>query len=79
LVLANENNKARKPNHLSHVEAASLSLVGVSAWQALVENIGLSKDQKILIHGGAEGIGSIFPVDYIKKATQKERIWYNRL
>ena len=33
--------------------------MGVSAWQALVENIGLSKDQKILIHGGAGGIGSI--------------------
>ena len=38
---------------------ASLPLVGVSAWRALVENIGLSKDQKILIHGGAGGIGSI--------------------
>ena len=38
---------------------AALPLVGVSAWQALVENIGLSKDQKILIHGGAGGIGSI--------------------
>jgi NADPH:quinone reductase-like Zn-dependent oxidoreductase len=38
---------------------AALSLVGVSTWQALVENIALSKDQKILIHGGAGGIGSI--------------------
>ena len=36
-----------------------MPLVGVSAWQALVENIGLSKNQKILIHGGAGGIGSI--------------------
>jgi alcohol dehydrogenase len=36
-----------------------LPLVGVSAWQAIVEYIGLSKDQKILIHGGAGGIGSI--------------------
>jgi NADPH:quinone reductase-like Zn-dependent oxidoreductase len=39
--------------------AAGLPLVGICAWQALVENIGLSKDQKILIHGGAGGIGSI--------------------
>jgi alcohol dehydrogenase len=59
LALANENSIAHKPNLLSHVEAAALPLVGVSAWQALVENIGLSKDQKILIHGGSGGIGSI--------------------
>jgi NADPH:quinone reductase-like Zn-dependent oxidoreductase len=39
--------------------AAALTTVGVSAWQALVENIRLSKDKKILIHGGAGGIGSI--------------------
>lgn len=50
---------ARKPKSLTHVEAAALPLVGVSAWQALVENMKLSKDQKILIHGGAGGIGSI--------------------
>ena len=31
----------------------------LAQWQALVENIRLSKDQKILIHGGAGGIGSI--------------------
>jgi len=34
-------------------------LVGVSAWQALVENMHLSESQKILIHGGTGGIGSI--------------------
>lgn len=50
---------APKPKSLSHVEAAALPLVGVSAWQALVENMNLSKGQKILIHGGAGGIGSI--------------------
>jgi len=50
---------ADKPRNLSHTEAAALPLVGISAWQALIENIGLSKDQKILIHGGAGGIGSI--------------------
>ena len=38
---------------------AALPLVGVSAWRALMENIGLSKGQRILIHGGAGGIGSI--------------------
>ena len=59
MALANADSIAHKPKSLSHVEAAALPLVGVSAWQALVENIGLSKDQKILIHGGAGGIGSI--------------------
>lgn len=50
---------AHKPKTLDHSKAAALPLVGVSAWQALVEHIGLSKGQKILIHGGAGGIGSI--------------------
>jgi alcohol dehydrogenase len=59
LALANNDSIAHKPKTLNHVEAAALPLVGVSAWQALVENIGLSKDQKILIHGGAGGLGSI--------------------
>jgi NADPH:quinone reductase-like Zn-dependent oxidoreductase len=57
--LANAGSIAHKPKTLSHEQAAGLPLVGVSAWQALVENIGLSKDQKILVHGGAGGIGSI--------------------
>jgi len=59
MALANTESIAYKPNKLSHVEAAALPLVGVSAWRALTENIGLSKGQRILIHGGAGGIGSI--------------------
>ena len=59
LALANATSIAHKPKRLSHTQAAALPLVGVSAWQALVEHIGLSKGQNILIHGGAGGIGSI--------------------
>jgi alcohol dehydrogenase len=59
IALANADTIAYKPKILSQQEAAGLPLVGVSAWQALVETIGLSKGQKILIHGGAGGIGSI--------------------
>jgi alcohol dehydrogenase len=59
MTLANADNIARKPTTLSHEEAAGLPTVGVSAWQALVDIIGLSKGQKILIHGGAGGVGSI--------------------
>ena len=59
MALAKAESIANKPKRLSHVEAAALPLVGVSAWRALIENIGLSKGQRILIHGGAGGIGSI--------------------
>ena len=48
-----------KPVKTTHAEAASLPLVGLSAWQSLVEHMHLSKGQKILIHGGAGGIGTI--------------------
>jgi NADPH:quinone reductase-like Zn-dependent oxidoreductase len=59
MALAKMENIARKPKRLSHNEAAALPLVGIAAWWVLKDDIGLSKDQKILIHGGAGGIGSI--------------------
>lgn len=59
MALANADTTAHKPKSLSHPEAAGLPLVGVSAWLALVETISLQKSQKILIHGGAGGIGSV--------------------
>jgi NADPH:quinone reductase-like Zn-dependent oxidoreductase len=59
LALVNKDSIAHKPKSLNHLEAAGLPLVGVSAWQALVENIEIANGQKILIHGGAGGIGSI--------------------
>ena len=48
-----------KPTKATHAEAASLPLVGLSTWQAIVEQMRLQKGQKILIHGGAGGIGTI--------------------
>src|SRR5215207_6636756 len=59
MALAKADTIAHKPRTLDHEQAAGLPLVGVSAWQALVETMGLTKGQKILIHGGAGGIGSI--------------------
>src|SRR5215216_1486769 len=59
MALAKADKIAHKPKTLTHEQAAGLPLVGVSAWQALVETMGLSKGKKILIHGGAGGIGSI--------------------
>jgi NADPH:quinone reductase-like Zn-dependent oxidoreductase len=49
---------AAKPRRSAHLEAAALPLVGVSALQALTEHLRVTKGQKVLIHGGAGGIGS---------------------
>ncbi len=59
MAVANTESIANKPKKLSFPQAAGLPLVGVAAWRVLTEDIRLSKDQKILIHGGAGGIGSI--------------------
>ncbi|MDB5171079.1 MAG: NADPH:quinone oxidoreductase [Candidatus Saccharibacteria bacterium] len=50
---------ASKPKSVDFVTAAALPLVGASAYQALVETMALQAGQKILIHGGAGGIGSV--------------------
>jgi alcohol dehydrogenase len=59
MALAKADTIAHKPRTLTLEQAAGLPLVGVSAWQALVETMRLTNGQKILIHGGAGGIGSI--------------------
>jgi alcohol dehydrogenase len=56
--LAKEDSIALKPKNISFAEAAALPLAGVSAYQALTEHLKLQNDQKILIHGGAGGIGT---------------------
>lgn len=48
-----------KPANLSHEEAASTTLVGGTAWEALVTRAKLSPAESVLIHGGAGGVGSI--------------------
>lgn len=50
---------AVKPESIDFATAAALPLAATSAYQALVDHIGLQKGQKILIHGGAGGIGSL--------------------
>lgn len=50
---------ARMPRNLTPVEAGAMPLVGVSALQALTEHLNLTSGQKIFIHGGSGGIGSI--------------------
>jgi NADPH:quinone reductase-like Zn-dependent oxidoreductase len=55
----NEKDVALKPANLGMVEAAALPLVGLTAWQALVDKAGLRPGQKVLIHAGSGGLGSI--------------------
>ncbi|MBQ1026481.1 zinc-dependent alcohol dehydrogenase family protein [Micromonospora sp. C95] len=49
----------RKPENLTHLEAASLTLVGGTVWEALVTRTQLIVGETILIHAGAGGVGTI--------------------
>ena len=51
-------NVAPMPSNLSYEEAASLPLVGLTSWQALVGLMNLQAGQKILVHAGAGGVGT---------------------
>lgn len=57
--VAAESIIGKKPASLSHLEAASLTLVGGTAWEALVVRAGLRVGESILIHGGAGGVGHV--------------------
>lgn len=62
---ANAAQVALRPKKASHSEVAASVLVGVSALQAINEHIKLKNGQKILIHGGAGGIGHM-AIQYAK-------------
>nr|BBH85455.1 NADPH:quinone reductase [Thermosporothrix sp. COM3] len=57
--IAHESELAPKPRSLTHVQAAAIPLVGLTAWQALFQHGKLEAGQTILIHGAAGGVGSI--------------------
>ncbi len=54
----NEDDVAIKPKNITMEEAASIPLVGLTAWQALVEKANLKKGQKIFIQAGSGGVGT---------------------
>lgn len=58
-IAINEADLALAPSTISPVEAASLPLVALTAWQALVVRGNVQPGQKVLIHAGAGGVGSI--------------------
>jgi len=51
-------NLSLKPRTLDHAHSAAVSLSGLTAWQALFTHGGLEPGQKVLIHGGAGGVGT---------------------
>lgn len=53
-----ENDLALKPTNISMEESASIPLVGLTAWQALVEVSKLKKGQKVFIQAGSGGVGT---------------------
>lgn len=50
---------ALKPASISHTEAASIPLTGLTAWQALLDKAKLKDGQKVLIHAGSGGVGTL--------------------
>jgi NADPH:quinone reductase-like Zn-dependent oxidoreductase len=62
-----EDDVAVKPKALSMQEAASIPLVGLTAWQALIERASLKPGQKVLIHAGSGGVGT-FAIQLAKHA-----------
>jgi len=59
MIAVDENALALKPVNISMAEAASIPLVALTAWQVLVETAQLKHGQKVLIHAGAGGVGTV--------------------
>jgi alcohol dehydrogenase len=50
---------AHKPRSIGHREAASLPLVGLTAWQGLLEHGRLRAGQQVFIQAGSGGVGTV--------------------
>ncbi|MCO8168242.1 NADP-dependent oxidoreductase [Pseudomonas sp. 21LCFQ02] len=59
LISVDQDSLALKPRNINMEQAASLPLVALTAWQVLVETAQLKKGQKVLIHAGSGGVGSV--------------------
>jgi NADPH:quinone reductase-like Zn-dependent oxidoreductase len=57
-IVVNEQDVAPKPTNLTMEQAASISLVGLTAWQALIERFNLKPGQKVFIQAGSGGVGT---------------------
>jgi NADPH:quinone reductase-like Zn-dependent oxidoreductase len=59
LVASPARQLARKPANLDHIQAAALPLVGLTAWQSLVDVAQVRPGDRVLIHAGAGGVGHV--------------------
>jgi NADPH:quinone reductase-like Zn-dependent oxidoreductase len=59
LISVSQDDLAPKPAGLTMAQAASLPLAALTAWQALVERADVQPGQKVLIHAGSGGVGTI--------------------
>lgn len=59
LVAAPERTVSRKPAGLSFEEAAAVPLVGLTAYQAIVEALGVSAGERVLVHAASGGVGHL--------------------
>ena len=57
-IAIDQREAALMPPNLNYHEAASLPLVGLTSWQALVDTANLQPGQKVLIHAGSGGVGT---------------------
>ena len=58
-IAIHQDDVAKKPSNLSMADASGLPLVALTAWQALVEIAKVKAGQKVFIHAGAGGVGTI--------------------
>ncbi|MFG2370235.1 NADP-dependent oxidoreductase [Streptomyces sp. NPDC048504] len=59
LIAVHQDDVATKPATLTMEEAASLPLVALTSWQVLVERARIQPGQKVLVHAGSGGLGTI--------------------
>ena len=84
--VASPREVARKPKNLDILEAGSLGVAALTAWQGLFDHGGLRKRQRVLIHGAAGGVGH-FAVQFAKvrgatviaTAGKRDIQWVRRL
>jgi NADPH:quinone reductase-like Zn-dependent oxidoreductase len=77
---------ARKPGNLAMREAAALPLIFITAWEGLVDRAGIHAGQKVLVHGGAGGVGHIaiqiaraFDADVFATGSAERKAFIERL
>ena len=61
---------SRKPTSLTYIEAASVPVIAVTAWQALFDQAQLKAGQTVLIHGAAGNVGA-YAVQLARRAGMR--------